>query len=241
MALKPQDRLIVAADYDPGDGGREQVKAKVLSLTKALKGTGVYIKVNSALRLDGYGLIDEIKSQGLRVFADLKLFDISATLKIDGRLLALEEAPEILTTVCGVGRSSIKALRAELPETEILGVTVLTSLGEAEVKEMTSRSSQEAVLQFAKIGAEAGVDGLVASGLEVEALRAKFPSLTLNTPGIRPKWAMVPGDDQARVVTPGQAIKSGADRVVVGRPITTARDPYRAVMYTLAELSTVDL
>ena len=220
--LTPAERLIVAADFKPtGSDGRIWVRDQVLALADDLKGTGVYLKVNSALRAYGYDLIGEIQSRGLRVFADLKLFDISETLSTDGVLLK-EAKPELLTTVCVAGVTAMQALKAELPDTEVLGVTVLTSLKDADTQAMFTCSTEEAVMRFAEVAAAAKIDGLISSAKEAAPLRAKFEMLfSLNTPAIRPLWAIVPGDDQNpdRIMTSEKAIKAGADRLVVGRPI----------------------
>ncbi|MFZ2522888.1 MAG: orotidine-5'-phosphate decarboxylase [Minisyncoccia bacterium] len=242
MSLTPAERLIVAADFRPRPEmglGRADVVSQILTLARSLKGTGVYLKVNSGLRASGYGLIDEIHSLGLRVFADLKLFDIGETLATDGVLLR-EAKPELLTTVCVAGVSAMKALKAELPETEILGVTVLTSLKDADTQAMFTCSTEEAVMRFAQVAADAKIDGLISSPKEAEVLRAKFGIvLSLNTPAIRPTWAIVPGDDQnpERIMTPAKAIKAGADRIVVGRPIVKAEKPYDAVKRTIEEIA----
>jgi orotidine-5'-phosphate decarboxylase len=242
-ALTPAERLIVAADFKPdAPKGRDWVKEQVLALADSLNGTGVYLKVNSGLRALGYGLIDEIHSRGLRVFADLKLIDILETLATDGVLLK-EAKPELLTTVCVAGVAAMKALKAELPDTEVLGVTVLTSLKDADTHAMFTCSAEEAVMRFAQLGADAKIDGLISSAMEAEMLRAKFGMvLSLNTPAIRPTWAIVPGDDQNpdRIMTPAKAITAGADRIVVGRPIIkppqgmSRRD---AVMRTIDEIA----
>lgn len=240
--LKPEERLIVAADFKPtpdypGDS-ISWVRDQVLVLTKRLKGTGVVIKMNSALRACGYRLIDEIHGRGLKVFADLKLIDIVETLSSDGALLK-EVAPELVTTMCVSGFAAMQALKAELPNTEVLGVTVLTSLKDADTNAMFTCSTEEAVMRFAQVGVDAGIDGLISSPKEAEMLRAKFGMLvSLNTPAIRPTWAIVPGDDQNpdRIMTPAKAIKAGADRIVVGRPIVKAEKPYDAVMRTIEEI-----
>lgn len=238
--LKPSERLIVAADFKPtASQGKNWVKAQVLALADSLQGTGVYLKVNSALRACGYGLIHAIKSRGLRVFADLKLFDIRETLSTDGILLK-EAGPELLTTVCAAGVTAMQALKAELPDTEVLGVTVLTSLKDADTQAMFTCSTEEAVLRFAQVAADANIDGLICSAVEAEMLRAKFGLvLSLNTPAIRPTWAIVPGDDQNpdRIMTPKKAIEACADRIVVGRPIVQAESPYYAVMKTIEEIA----
>lgn len=238
--LTPAERLIVAADFKPtSPNGKEWVRSRVLELADSLEGTGVYLKVNSALRACGYDLIDEIHVRGLRVFADLKLFDIGGTLSIDGILLK-EAKPELLTTVCSAGVIAMQALKDELPETEVLGVTVLTSLKDADTQTMFTCSTEEAVMRFAQVAADAKIDGLISSPKEAEMLRAKFGIvMSLNTPAIRPKWATVLDDDQNpdRIMTPEKAVKAGADRIVVGRPIVRAEKPYDAVMWTLEEIA----
>lgn len=242
--LKPADRLIVAADFrpDPMMGlGRAHVESQVLTLAENLAGTDIYLKINAALRACGYGLIDKIHKYGLRVFTDLKLYDIGETLGTDGILLC-EAKPELLTVVCTTGAAAMKALKAELPDTEILGVTVLTSLREADTTAMFTCSVWEAVLRFAKEGHYSGIDGLICSAHEARMLREYFGhEMTLNTPAIRPLWAVVEGDDQNpdRIMTPAKAIQAGADRIVIGRPITQAKDPFDAVMRTLEEIASV--
>jgi len=256
--LTPAERLIVAADFkppteiqwiekDPSDSRvslichskQNWVRRQVLALADSLKGTGVCLKVNSALRACGYDLIHEIHERGLKVFADLKLYDIGETLSIDGALLR-EAKPELLTTVCVSGVVAMRMLKIELPDTEVLGVTVLTSLKNADTQTMFTCSTEEAVRRFAEVAEEAKIDGLISSPKEVEMLRAQFGVLfSLNTPAIRPVWAIVPGDDQnpERIMTPAKAIKAGADRIIVGRPIVKAERPYDAVMRTIEEIA----
>jgi len=235
--LSVPERLIVAFDFPVGE--RKEVWKKNVKLAKSLQKTGITAKVNSGLRACGYDLIDMFHDHGLKVMADLKLFDIKETLATDGALLR-EARPEILTAMCGTGLVAMKALKAELPCTEILGVTVLTNLTEEDSFGMYGCSIETAVLRFACLAKAAGLDGLVSSAKEVEMLRQEFgESFTLNTPAIRPLWAIVPGDDQnpERIMTTEKAIKAGADRIVVGRPITLSKKPYDAVMRTLDEIS----
>lgn len=242
---KPAECLTVAADFRPNKNstvlGRIQVENEVLALAKNLEGTGVYLKINSALRACGYRLIDKIHSHGLKVFADLKLFDIKETLSIDGALLR-EYNPELLTVSCVSGVEAMKHLKDELPNTEVLGVTVLTSLTSSDSLAMFTCNTEDAILRFAEFARKANIDGLISSAAEVEMIRAKYGVLfSLNTPAIRPNWAIVEGDDQNpdRIMTPAKAIMAGADRIVVGRPITQAKNPYDAVMRTIEEISSV--
>lgn len=248
--LTPSERLIVSADFKPSkdqlDSGliafpliRKWTRAQILLLADTLKGTGVCIKVNSALRALGYDLIDEIHSRGLRVFGDLKLFDIDETLSTDG--VHLKEAkPELLTILCAAGSDAMRTLKTELPDTEVLAVTVLTNQGDAYTREMHGCDLNPAVRMLAQIARSGRADGLICSAKEATMLREMFgDAFTLNTPAIRPTWAIVSGDDQnpERIMTPEKAIKAGADRVIVGRPILNAKSPYDAVMRTLEEIA----
>ncbi|TES97160.1 orotidine-5'-phosphate decarboxylase [Patescibacteria group bacterium] len=244
--LKPEERLIVAADYSAARyGGIQGVKEKVLTLANDLKGLGVYIKVNSVLRAVGYDLIVELHDLGLKVFADLKLIDIPTTMKIDGQMLD-EVRPEILTVMCCAGIDGMHLVRKALGDnTEILGVTVLTSLNEEECQAIFTCSTKAGVLRFARMAQLVGLGGLILSPKEVEILKNRFElTLSLNTPGIRPKWSIVEGDDQTRVLTPQKAIENGAERIVMGRPIIEAepndrglpQSPREAVERTLEEI-----
>ncbi|HYF10543.1 MAG TPA: orotidine 5'-phosphate decarboxylase / HUMPS family protein [Candidatus Paceibacterota bacterium] len=242
--LLPSQRLCVAADFKPpptvapGDR-RNYAEKKLLTLADNLTGLGVYLKLNSALRLLGYQILLELHQRGLLSFADLKLFDIDDTLEIDGLFLAGYH-PNLLTTVCATGVKGMQKLKAELPSTEVLGVTVLTSLLDSEVNMMFSCATEEAVLLFAGFAKEAGLDGLVSSAVHVQMLRAGFGTLmSLNTPAIRPKHTIVPGDGQnpANIMTPTKAIRLGADRIVVGRPITQAPNPREAAIRTIDEIA----
>jgi orotidine-5'-phosphate decarboxylase len=235
--MKPEERLIVAADFDPRKvGGKHGVIKSVMKLVRQLQGTGVYIKVNSALRAQGYGLIDEMHGEGVRVFADLKLIDIPNTMETDGALLA-ECKPELLTVMCAAGIDGMHAVQKTLPDTNVLGVTVLTSLNEEECQAIFSCSTKAGVLRFARMAKLAGLGDLILSPKEVEIVNNRFElGLSLNTPGIRPKWSIVEGDDQSRVLTPHQAIQNGATRIVIGRPIVQADNPRDAVQRTLDEI-----
>lgn len=232
-------RLIVAADYKPSGGqGSQWVWDQIMHLAGQLEDAGVCIKVNSALRLCGYTLIDELHKLGLNVFADLKLNDIPETMAVDGAFLGFYK-PEIVTAMCSSGVASLRALKTALPTTEVLGVTVLTSLTEGDSDRMFRSSISGALLRFASVAAEAGLDGLIAAPSDAVRLRSHFEDrFTINTPAIRPAWFVVEGDDQnkSRVMTPKGAIMAGADRIVVGRPITQAKDPMDAVKRTLDEI-----
>lgn len=242
--LTPAQRLIVSVDFKPSVGNYSslsEVEDRVYQLAHKLSKTGVCIKLNSVLRALGYGLIKDVQEMGLDVFADLKLNDIPETLATDALFLR-EFNPAFLTVMCSSGVSAMKAVKAELPHTQVLGVTALTTMKEEDSEMLFSCSTLEAVKRFAGVAKLANVDGLISSPLEVQMLRENFDLMfSLNTPAIRPSWAIVPGDDQNpdRIMTPAKAISAGADRIVVGRPIVLSKDPYAAVMRTIEEIASV--
>lgn len=233
------ERLIIAADFAPDSSGRKGVHKKIMALADQLEGTGVIFKMNSALRALGMGLIREINERGLKVFADYKLVDIPATMEIDGLFLT-EDQPAIVTAMANAGTRGLRALSNVLPLTEVLAVTVLTSLDEEECLEIFGCTPAEGVARFAKIAQDGNVDGLILSPKELGII-ADMPDIYLdcNTPGIRPSWTVVEGDDQSRVTTPADAIAAGAKRLVIGRPITQADNPRMAVERTLDEIASV--
>ncbi|MEI8339816.1 MAG: orotidine-5'-phosphate decarboxylase [bacterium] len=242
--LEVCERLIVAADFKPVNRNMDpdvEIDLILEELADAIGSTGVYIKINSGLRCLGHDAIRLLHRSGLKVFGDLKLNDIPETLSTEGYILE-KFKPELLTVMCTTGVKSMAALKNELPNTEILGVTVLTHLGENECVRMFGCPIDAAVMKFAEIAAEAKIDGLILSPREVSMIRAIHGNLfTYNTPAIRPAWSVVAGDDQnkKRVMTPAEAIKAGADRIVVGRPILQAPSMYDAIMRTLEEIDQV--
>jgi orotidine-5'-phosphate decarboxylase len=161
---------------------------------------------------------------GVSVFLDLKLHDIPNT--VAGATRAVSKLrPEILTVHAAGGPDMIKAAVESAPDTIVAGVTLLTSIGD-EVLAKTGMAGpvSDAVRRLAVIAVGAGARGLVCSPREVAAVRAEVgPDIMLITPGIRPAGA--DSHDQARVATPEEAIRAGADLLVVGRPITRAADP----------------
>jgi orotidine-5'-phosphate decarboxylase len=239
--ISPAERLIVAADfkYDENMSGtaKQQMKGKLLNFANNLARTGVYIKINSGLRITGYEIINELHDRDLKVFADLKLNDISETMKIDAQLLK-NYNPDILTIMCSSGISGMRAVKEALPDTEVLGVTVLTSLKNEDCEVIYNGSVESTVIRLAGLAKLANIGGIIASPKEADILKHLFEgtAMTINTPGIRPSWVEIKADDQSRVMTPYDAIMAGADRIVVGRPITTAKDPLEALKRTIGEI-----
>ncbi|MFZ0323630.1 MAG: orotidine-5'-phosphate decarboxylase, partial [Actinomycetes bacterium] len=176
---------------------------------------------------DGRQLVVDVAEQtGRPVFLDLKLHDIPNTVAGAARSVA-DLRPAFLTVhACG-GSAMIRAAVDTLPDTKVTAVTVLTSLSPADLDAVGLRGpAAQAVLRLAALSVAAGATALVCSPLEVAAVRAEVgPDITLITPGVRPATRVAAADDQARTATPQQALASGADLLVVGRPITAAPDP----------------
>jgi orotidine-5'-phosphate decarboxylase len=249
--LDPAECLIVAGDYDvpvfeqDNDydmarrlGPVAYVRSKVLNLADALEGTGVCLKMASALRACGYEIINEVHQRRLRVFADLKLWDTHKTLSIDGKLIR-EYDPEFLTVSCSSGVPAIRALKRAIPRAEILGVSVLSNLKEDEVRAMFVCSTEEAMKRLSKLAVRSNLSGLISHGQMIKTLRAEFGiAISINAVAIRPEGTTIIDDDQDpdKIVTPTEAIEAGADRMVIGRPITEAKDQFGAVMEVLAEI-----
>lgn len=237
--LSIENRLIVAADYAPTGIGIQGVREKVLELADQLVDMGVILKINSILRACGYELINEIQERGLEVFADLKLVDIPQTMMLDGMLLDYAR-PALVTAMANAGVRGLQSLSGAMPSTSVLAVTILTTFDEEECIEIFGCTPVEGVARFASIAQKGGVDGLILSPKELGII-TDMPDIYLdgNTPGIRPKWAIVEGDDQKRVTTPADAIAAGSKRIVVGRPITGSDNPRDAVERTLDEIAAV--
>ena len=225
------DRLIVALDRPDAPSGLEAADriGDAASFYKIGLGT---------LTGGGLGLALELKGErGHRIFLDLKLFDIGATVEAAVRGLARMELD--LLTVHGdphVVRAAMEGRGAS--PTRILAVTVLTSLERADLDAAMMRAGAvpEIVVERAARAFEAGADGVIASPREAAAIRAlpEAAGRLVVTPGVRPAGGAL--DDQRRVATPAEALAAGADHVVVGRPILRAPDPRAA---TLAILETL--
>jgi orotidine-5'-phosphate decarboxylase len=181
-----------------------------------------------------------IAAAGLPIFLDLKLNDIPNT--VASGLLALAPLqPAIINIHVSAGvqamRKSVEAMQS-LGDTHpmLIGVSVLTSLGESDLATLgVFASPKDHVVRLAKLAQDCGLDGLVCSALEIDAIReACGPEFKLIVPGIRPADAAL--DDQKRVLTPSQAMGKGADILVIGRPITKADNPALAAQAIAREL-----
>jgi orotidine-5'-phosphate decarboxylase len=188
----------------------------------------------------GPTVIEALHGRGFEVFLDLKFHDIPHT-----TAMAVKAAAELgvwmVNVHCSGGLRMLAACRETLDGLSgakplLIGVTVLTSMERADLAGIgLDVPPQEQVLRLAGLAAQAGLDGLVCSAQEAQALRAAYPALRLVTPGIRPAGSA--SDDQRRILTPRQALDAGSDYLVIGRPISQAADPAQALTALVAELS----
>jgi orotidine-5'-phosphate decarboxylase len=185
---------------------------------------------------NGHEGVLRIAEHELPIFLDLKLHDIPNTVEKAVQSLA-PLAPAVLTVHAAGGRAMLAAAKAAAPpETKVVAVTVLTSLDTVDLAEAgVIGSPAEQVQRLAELAREAGVDGIVCSGAEVAAAKADWPDGFFVVPGVRPAGADVA--DQKRIVTPRQALAEGASILVIGRPITAAVDPARAIADIAADLT----
>ena len=195
------------------------------------------VKVGLELYLRyGPGIVASIRgASGVKIFLDLKLHDIPATVAGAARAVARLH-PDVLTVHAAGGPEVIRAAVGAAPDTMIAAVTVLTSLGEADLEQIgVGGPLSDAVRRLAVLAVSAGARGLVCSPREVAVVRAVVgPDVTLITPGVRP--AGTDAHDQARTATPEEALRAGADLLVIGRPITSAADPGAAAAAIAAPL-----
>lgn len=213
-----------------------------MSLARRLQGAAGLLKVGSQLfTAEGPRAIDRLAGFGFEIFLDLKFHDIPNTVAGAVSVAADLRAVTMLTLHASGGLAMMRAARQALTgkknKPALLGVTLLTSLDSASVKEIGFEDTPAArVLSLAKLAKEAGLDGVVASAHEAGAIRrACGPEFLIVVPGVRPASAEV--NDQSRVATPADAIRAGASYLVVGRPITAAPDPRAAAIAIAKEVA----
>jgi len=210
---------------------------RAVALAEAVRdhagGVKLGLEFFSARGPDGVRRIAEL---GLPIFLDVKLHDIPNTVAKAVEALARLE-PAILTVHASGGREMLTAAkRAAAASTKVVAVTLLTSLDKADLDEIgIVRSPADQVARLTRLARDAGLDGIVCSGAEIAEARAAWPDGFFVVPGIRPAGADL--GDQKRVVTPSRALEDGANVLVIGRPITGADDPNKAIMEIVAGLS----
>ncbi len=219
--IPPEDRLIFALDVpEIGEARR---------LVETLREAAQFYKIGLELFMTGeaFALVDWLRARGAKVFADFKLFDVPET--VAAAVRRLRRRGVTMTTVHGNDAMLEAACREKGEELKVLAVTALTSLDRGDLQDLGFAVDVERlVLSRARRALEIGCDGVVSSGLEARALREDLgDKLLVVTPGIRPVENREV-DDQKRVVSVEEAFLSGADYIVVGRPIRSAADPYQA-------------
>jgi orotidine-5'-phosphate decarboxylase len=227
----PRQKLIVALDVSSA--------AAAQKIVAAVGDSAFIYKVGMQLyTAEGPQIVRDLVSSGRRVFLDLKYHDIPNTVGA-----AVSEAAKLgvsMLTVHGSGSGKMLAAAVEAaksrPKVMVLAVTVLTSLSGSDLEKIGVRGSvEETVVRLATIALANGCQGVVASAREASTLRAELgDKFAIVTPGVRP--AGTHAGDQVRVVTPAEAIASGASYIVVGRPITEAADPAAEVRAILSQI-----
>lgn len=232
LRARAAEKLIVALDFPNVEGARKM--AALLPAELRVLKIGLEL-----IYADGLPLVKSLAEGGQRIMLDAKLLDIPNTVEAaTARAACLGAA---LLTVHGTDRKTLDAaVRGRgTSSMKLLAITVLTSLDAGDLRQQgITMTPAELVLHRARLAKDAGFDGVVASAQEAKAIRAELGrDFLIVTPGIRP--AGIAAGDQARAVTPAEAIAAGADYLVVGRPITAAADPGQAANAIIAEIAGV--
>lgn len=225
------DRLIIPLDLP--------TRADAETMIERLGDAVSFYKIGlQLLATDGMGLAADLKRTGRSIFLDWKLHDIGATVEKATAAIAATAACDLLTVHAEpqVMRAAVKG-RGGAKGVAILGVTVLTSLAEADLTDLGYGLGVEALVERRiRQAIDCGIDGVVASPFEAAlARRIAGPDFLVVTPGVRPAWSGK--DDQARAATPAEALANGASHLVCGRPITAAPDPRDAARRVVAEMA----
>jgi len=232
-----KNKIIVALDVDSAE--------EAALWARRLTGKVGMFKIGKQLfTAEGPDIVRRVRSEGAQVFLDLKFHDIPNTVAA-----AAVEAVRLGASMFNVHASgglemmqkaadavSAEAKKLGIDKPILIAVTVLTSMNEEELRETgVTVPLTEHVINLAKLAKKAGLDGVVASPHEIEAIKEACGSeFVVVTPGVRPAFAS--SDDQKRIMTPAEAVQKGADYLVIGRPITKAEDPVKAVSLITKEI-----
>ena len=237
MQKQGRDYIVFPLDFSSVKDAKDYVKL--------LDGKVGMFKIGLELFIDqGPSVVQMVKKESrAKIFLDLKLHDISATVQ-----RAMERVATLGVDLVTVHCSSIamleKAAKGGKGQTGVLGVTLLTDndanmVEAAGFKEKFIKDPGLLVMHRAKMAYDSGCKGVVCSGREVREIKNRFGNSFLAvTPGIRPSWTLLENDDQKRVTTPGQAVSLGSDLIVIGRPIRDANDPAVAAQKVIQEVET---
>lgn len=237
-SVQAKDRIVVALDVE--------TSTQALALVEKLRGLVGMFKIGKQLfTAAGPDIVRQVVGMGEKVFLDLKFHDIPNTVASAGveaarlgvsifNVHALGGSAMMCATVDAINAA---AERENLTKPLILAVTILTSHDQTSLHEIgLEQSMQEQVIRLAQLADKSGINGVVASPLEIAPLRKAIenPNFVILTPGVRPAGAAL--NDQKRVTTPGDAIKAGANYLVIGRPITGAEEPAAAAQKISEEI-----
>ena len=233
MTLLAKEKIIVALDTPDS--------ASALRLVADLGDAISWVKVGLQLfTAEGPSIVRSLKERRLKVFLDLKFHDIPNTAH-EAMRSAVKLGVDMSTIHLAGGSKMVRSAVEAAAESQLLvvGVTVLTSLDEVELRKIgIQRNAEEQVADLVALGRQLWVRGVVCSPREIPLLRNKFDkSLTIVTPGVRPSGSAV--DDQQRVMTPADAIRAGADLLVIGRPITAANSPRETALRIAGEIAPI--
>nr|WP_267135244.1 orotidine-5'-phosphate decarboxylase [Halomonas dongshanensis] len=234
-AVSPSSPLIIALDYPSLDAA--------LCMADQLDPERCRVKVGKELfTRSGPAVLEALHGRGFEVFLDLKFHDIPNT--VAGAVQAAAEQGVWMVNVHASGgrrmmEAAVKRLEEQRLSTYLIGVTVLTSMAAEDLAELGVEVTPDAqVVRLAALAQQSGLDGVVCSAHEAEQLRSRCGDAFLKvTPGIRPSFAAA--DDQQRIMTPAQAMAAGSTHLVIGRPITQAKDPMAALALVEQELAGV--
>jgi len=230
-------KIIIALDVSNGE--------KALALVKTLPEAQIFKVGLRLFTAEGPSLLETLTKMGKLIFLDLKLHDIPTTVAgavesavVHGAYMITLHASggrDMMLRAAEEAASSSKAHGKKKPL--LLAVTVLTSLRPGSLKEIGMDSDiKKQVLVLAQLAKDSGLDGIVCSPQELELIKKEFPrDFLVVTPGIRPAWASA--NDQKRIMTPSQALKKGADYIVIGRPIIAAPNPQDSFKKILQEIN----
>lgn len=228
---RPGPRIVVALDYPDADAALGLVRKLAPELCRLKVGKELFTAA-------GPGLVQRLVALGFDVFLDLKFHDIPST--VAKAVAAAANLGVWMANVHALGGSAMMAAavdsgRAARPDMLLVAVTILTSMTQAELDEIGLRQPlEEQVLNLAALARRCGMDGVVCAPREAQAVHRQLGlEFVCVTPGIRPADRTDAGDDQARVMTPLEAIQAGSDYLVVGRPVTRAENP-AAVLLDMA-------
>lgn len=234
----PKDYIVFPLDVPSVKAAKKYVE--MLSESVGMFKVGLELFVRS-----GPEIIDFIKEKGAaRIFLDLKLHDIPET--VSRAMMCIADLGVAFTTIhCGETKRMIEAaVKGSNGKVGVLGVTVLTSVSGEDIRiagfsKEFSFDLAKLILKRAFMAKSAGCKGVVCSGLEVKMIKNNLGTdFIAVTPGIRPLWDDIGQDDQRRIVTPAQAVKNGADYLVIGRPIRDAKEPKAAAIRIAEEIAT---